>query len=326
MLVLRGRAAEFERDLPFGIFVDALDGAAERPSLASSELAQASVAEERYRWYRSVRCVLEELAAPRPVVLVLDDLHWADDASVELISYLLARPPRGPVMLALAIRPGQAPARLVGALDSAVAGGLAERIELRPLSDVDVDRLVGGEVDRSTRQRLHRESGGNPFYLEQLLRTLPVGAARPLLASAATSDLEIPASVRASISEELSGLAIPARTVVWAAAVLGDPFEPELVAETAGLSQSETLADLDDLLRTELIAATDVPRLFRFRHPIVRRTVYESSGGRMAARRPRPGGTGPGRPRRLRRGPGPPCGAVRQRRRRGRHRSPRGCG
>jgi predicted ATPase len=110
-LVLDARASEYERDLPFGIFADALDdylaslppGRLEAirgedaaalgpifPALAAGDAQTPTGAHqtERHRAYRAVRGLLGRLAARSPVVLALDDVHWSDDASVELISYL----------------------------------------------------------------------------------------------------------------------------------------------------------------------------------------------------------------------------------------------
>ena len=67
---------------------------------------------ERYRSHRAVRALLEQLASTQPLVLVLDDLHWADSASVELLGALLRRPPAAPVLMALAVRPRHVPERL----------------------------------------------------------------------------------------------------------------------------------------------------------------------------------------------------------------------
>jgi len=125
-LVLSGSASELERDLPFSVFVDALDEYVEgldpkqlaalsedvRAELAHvlpsmEELAggrQPALQHERYRSHRAVRSLLERLAETSPLVLVLDDLHWADSASVELLGALLRRPPAAPVLLALARR------------------------------------------------------------------------------------------------------------------------------------------------------------------------------------------------------------------------------
>src|SRR4029079_10031763 len=73
----------------------------------------AGLQDERYRTHRAVRSLLQALAQLPPVVVVLDDLHWADDASLELVAHLLRRPPRGPAGLALAVCP--APGRTVSA-------------------------------------------------------------------------------------------------------------------------------------------------------------------------------------------------------------------
>ena len=66
-----------------------------------------------------MRALLEHLAKTRPLVLVLDDFHWADSASVELLGALLRRPPAAPVLIALAVRPRQMPERLAAALERA---------------------------------------------------------------------------------------------------------------------------------------------------------------------------------------------------------------
>ena len=117
-LVFTGRAAEFERGEAFGVFVDALDdylASLDRHELESLDLELDELAcvfpslarliddppvalpAERYRAHRAVRRLLDGLAGRRPLVLAVDDLHWADTASMELISYLLRRPPRGRV-------------------------------------------------------------------------------------------------------------------------------------------------------------------------------------------------------------------------------------
>src|SRR5687768_7914991 len=133
-LVLAGAASELERDLPFQVFVNALDDYLRgidprlldlldvdvRAELAHvfpalSPFAHVDAARqqhERYLTHRAVRELLERLTATRPLVLILDDFHWADPASVELLGSLLRRPPDAGVLIALAVRPEQLPARL----------------------------------------------------------------------------------------------------------------------------------------------------------------------------------------------------------------------
>jgi len=143
--VLHGRALEFESAVPFAPVVDALDPylavldarrpvrldreqlaelSAVFPSLADRPGAEPpALPAERYRLHRAVCALLAALADRRPLVVLLDDLHWADESSLELVAHLLRRPPAARVLLALAYRPRQAPMRLIGMLDHATRGG-----------------------------------------------------------------------------------------------------------------------------------------------------------------------------------------------------------
>jgi DNA-binding NarL/FixJ family response regulator len=307
-LVLAGSASELERDLPFWVFVDALDeylqglephrlDALEEdiraeladvfPSLARFAAGRGAVVQhERYRTHRAVRTLLERLTANEPLVLVLDDVHWADSASVDLVGALLRRPPERAVLLALAVRPRQVPERLSAALERAHRSRTLVRFELGALSHRDARELLGEAVDSAAATALYEESGGNPFYLEQLARSLiraPAGAA--VVPETSLAVLDVPPAVAAALAEELALLADEARLVLAGAAVAGDPFDPEVAAAAAATSEAAVLDAVDELLRLGLIRQTDVPRRFRFRHPLVRRAVYESTpaGWRLGA-------------------------------------------
>jgi DNA-binding CsgD family transcriptional regulator len=293
-LVLNGRAAEFERDIPFGLIVDALNDyfgslepallralddyvpqelAAIFPALPRDPDSTASRGEgaERYRLHYAVRSVLERLARRQPVLLALDDVHWADAASVEMLAHLLRRF-RGPGLMAVAYR--QAPSRLLAALEGAARAGRGSRLEPGLLTADEAGRLIGVDLDDTTRTMLYRESGGNPFYIEQLVR-----AGRPRRMRAprrvAGSREAVPRAVLAAIHEEVVAISGGSRCALEAAAVAGESFDPELVAAIAEQTVPSVLEALDELLVADFIRPTETPRRFRFRHPIVRRAVYD---------------------------------------------------
>ena len=299
-VVLAGAAAEFESEIPFSVWVDALDAyvvsqnfaeheswdeelgaelAQVFPSLKGSNGAAAAIPDERYRAHRAVSRLLCLIADERPLVLVLDDLHWSDGASLELIAALARREPPAPVLLALGMRPGQAAQRL----GSALTGERVHRLELGHLSEAQARRLLEG-VDARDVAAIYSHGGGNPFYLEQLGRAGEGTDLAAMLGNGA-GEAGVPAAVAGAIAGELESLSAESRALLDGAAVAGEPFEPGLAAAIAELSEQAGLAALDDLLVLDLVRTTDVPRKFIFRHPLVRRAVYQSvrGGWRLAA-------------------------------------------
>jgi ATP/maltotriose-dependent transcriptional regulator MalT len=137
-------------------------------------------------------------------------------------------------------------------------------LRLAPLSEPEAVELVGEAA-----AAIFPQAGGNPFYLEQLARVhdaprVPAGVV----------DVSVPPAVAAALAAELAVLAPDARRVLDAAAVAGDPFEPELAAAVAELPEPAALHALDELLVRALVRPAAVPRRFTFRHPVVRHAVY----------------------------------------------------
>jgi predicted ATPase len=225
-LWLAGRASELERDLPFGVWVDAL---AEHCATLGPERLERLVGEhvdelapalggtlsglqdERYRTHRAVRELLEALATRTPIVLALDDLHWADEASLELVAHLLRRPPRAPLLLALAYRPAPVRALLAGAVASAERDGTVTEHALDPLTRPDAEALLGDDVPGPVRDAIYAEGGGNPFFLEQLARAPARGAGTGGLDDVALAGVQVPPLVAAALSEDLTQLSAAAR-------------------------------------------------------------------------------------------------------------------
>ena len=245
-LVLGGGGAELERDVPYGVFVHALDdylgGLMDAPWLAGlgdqtlevlrrvfpaldlTEELDLVGGDDRYRIHRALRALLGRLAASRPLVLVLDDLHWADAASREAIVHLVRQPPVAPVLLALAWRVGQAPV-----LERALADVARQRpgleMMLAPLSEAEVAEMLGGDVAPATRALIYRESGGNPFYAQELAVS---GESIEGAQSSAGSIWGVPGPVLAAVRGEIERLSPAGHRLVRGGAVAGDPFNLEL--------------------------------------------------------------------------------------------------
>lgn len=297
--VLAGWATEFERDVPFGMFRNLLDdhlGAGDHPltGLAAGELRllpavfpgladpggaedPGLVAGERYRLHRAVRALLENIAGDAGLVLVLDDLHWADEGSVELLDHLLRHPPRAAVLLAVAYRPRQASARLDHAMESAVQRGLATVLKVGPLTAAEADGLLPAGLGPTRREQLYQASGGNPFYLEILARHRPGGEPVGQLAAGEP--------VRAALAADFATLTRPRQRLVHAAAVAGDEFDAGLLAAVAEFPEPDVLAALDELVSRDLLRPSGVTGRFRFRHPLLRSAAYQHAGAgwRLAA-------------------------------------------
>src|SRR5918999_1162889 len=230
---------EPERDVPFGLVIDALDDhvatlhprriesvgadlAAVLPAAAACSDAPTCCpgAGERFRSHRALRALVEMLGRERPVALLLDDLHWADDASIELVLHLLRRPPRAPHLLAFALRPVEPAPRVLHATRAAAGSRL---ISLSPLTHEASLELIGHIPDTSRRERLAREAAGNPLFLQELARV----AGEPGDA--------LPPTLLAAVQLEVGALPAAARALLEGAAVAGDPFDPELAAAAAGV-------------------------------------------------------------------------------------------
>jgi predicted ATPase/DNA-binding NarL/FixJ family response regulator len=297
-LVLRGRGAELDRNAPFGVWVDALDDHVARlgldrlkrmlgprigelarvlPSAAVDGPPGLALPDERYHAHRAARALLEEVARARRAMVLLDDLHWADPASLELLVHLLRRPPAAPLLIGVAFRSGRLPPWVTTALEAADRDGLVCDVRLEPLDAADIDALLGMRLDVPVREELSRVSGGNPFYLLELGRSGCAAQVAPVPGFAGAL-VDLPPAIAAALGQEIFTLSEPARRLAQGAAVAGDPVELSLAAAAADLSEPAALAALDAPVAAGLLCPTDVPRAYRFRHPIVRRAVYESAG------------------------------------------------
>ncbi|MFI6791749.1 ATP-binding protein [Nonomuraea sp. NPDC050383] len=290
--VLDGSATEFERLVPFGMYVDAftrmsdehdepggagpgvLAEAALRTLLSAGETSDTERGRlDRYHTYRGIRALLNHLATDRGVVLAFDDLHWADGPSLELTEFLLRRPPAAGFLLAVACRSSMIPPMVAEAV--ARRDRRVTRLSLAPLDENGVALLMPSDTSPRRRTLMYRVSGGNPLFLRALLdaddHTLAeLADGRPGAALALEREL------LAVLRGELDRLTPAARRAAHAAAVAGELASPVVIAHVAELDAATAAAAVDELCRQGL--GTLAGARFAFHHPLVRGVAYDTCG------------------------------------------------
>ncbi|QLY27560.1 AAA family ATPase [Nocardia huaxiensis] len=214
---------------------------------------------DRTRLFGEILTVLEQLAATRPLVLILEDLHWSDDATRELLTFLTTNIADGECLMVGTYRPGAGPLRpLLAELRRNPAVRL---LDLPPLTRHEVGRqlaaLLGREPESTLITTVFERSGGNPLFVEALGHT--------------------PDHLSADLNELLlgfqSGLTPEARVALRTAAVIGSPIRHELLTATADLPSPTLNRALRELIDRHLLLVADTA--YDFRHVLIRRAVYE---------------------------------------------------
>jgi hypothetical protein len=228
--------------------------------------------EARYRLFEATVNLLR-VAASAPLLIVLEDVHWADEASLGLLE-LLAQELGGTRLLLLITYRDRDSGRLPRSLAEAVRRG--ERIALRGLDTDAVAAIVarGGAVEPSSSlvARLSEVTGGNPFFLGELLRTLVQEGRLDASVSAATP-LPLPDSIRASIRRHLDVLGEADRELLSVAAVAGYEFDVTLLELATELPPAVVLERLEAPIAHGVVVDESAGR-FRFAHALLRETLY----------------------------------------------------
>jgi DNA-binding CsgD family transcriptional regulator len=278
-------ATQYERHAPFGMFSAvfeelARDGGLDGETRAAVNVvlgvpdvsaAPGTTGLERYRLHRLLTRALAGASRPPGSVIVLDDCHWADAASLELIEHLLKDPPR-PGIIAVAYRTGQAPPRLVAAL---ARGRLpVARLTLGPLSRSDIHKLLPDQMP-GRRARVCRVSGGNPLYV-QALASVDDAVLNALDLPPEVGPDHIPPGLPSVLGTELDALGEAERGVAHALAVTGGSADLDILVSVADRRVPDVAAAIDELVARGIVRARG--SRFFFRHPLVRAAAYQSAG------------------------------------------------
>jgi len=236
--------------------------------------------DERYRLFEGVTGFLLNIArAGEPgLLLALEDLHWADEATLLLLEHLGRRLPETPLLVVATCRTAEADLSqaFTAVVSSLERGRLCERLEIPPLSTEEAARLVehlaGSPPALSVVEAVHEETGGNPFFLEEVIRHLRAEG-RDLADRDAVANMTIPESVRQAISVRLSRLRPEGARALQLASALGDPFSFDTLAAAAGGELASLLDALDEASACGFVR-DEGSGDYHFSHALVRETVY----------------------------------------------------
>jgi DNA-binding SARP family transcriptional activator len=312
-LVLRGRNYDTRAGLPYGLVMEALGGALEAPGLGGTDpqwLAElsrlmpglrrrfpglpeptlAGGAEEAWRLVEAVSQVLLAISAEQPVAVAIDDLQWADGESCNLIHSVVRRLEQAPVLWCATLTLGEltrdAPAaRLSRALRARLR---AAAVMLTPLGEDDVWEMIRdmGRIrvptgGRRLAARVHEVTGGNPFYVIELLRTLftqgwlavdsTSGEWLAAPSSGPSTEIAMAPTVHDAIAERIESLPPALHDLLLTIALAGGGCRPDLLSHVHGISRLRAATMADGLVERYLVVEEE--GTYRPAHPVIARVV-----------------------------------------------------
>jgi DNA-binding SARP family transcriptional activator len=251
--------------------------------------ARAEVEGDRYQVFDAVNRWVRAIAGRRRLVLVLDDMHWADRPSLLLLEYLLRSSTQAPVLIVATYR--QTDANVSGWFSESLAGirrtTSVESIGLRGLSPAETQELLEAAIGRTLNDHeatgaanLQRHTGGNPFFLQEVVRDLrEAGRSLEAWSVANAQELMLPERMRDVVRWRLRQLSAVCMRVLSAASALGDEFDIGTVRDAIDCDEETLLLALDEARLAGVI--TESSREFDthcFTHAVVRQALYHELG------------------------------------------------
>jgi DNA-binding CsgD family transcriptional regulator len=306
--VIEGRCSSTESSVPYAPFMDALRfriarGEGEEvakvlgplrailapifPELEGSPAPSDQAAHrDRERPYALIFGVLERLATDDPMVLVLEDVHWADQTSLELLHHLAHRANSLRLMMVVTYRSDELHAahplrRLLGSMARDRVG---EDMRLQPLDREGTTEMLRCmlevEPDPAFAAEIWRRSEGNPFFVEELVSVLADGGILEPTADAASAlaRTRLPSTVSEAILARVNALGPRAMETLSAASVIGRIVEFEDLREVLGISEEDLVEILEQLVAHQLLREERNERgeCYAFPHALMQETLYES--------------------------------------------------
>jgi DNA-binding CsgD family transcriptional regulator len=304
--VLSARASELDRDFPLGVVrqlfepivagsglqsrAELLDGAAAlaaplfEPAPAGRPPDASGGGDASIELFHGLYWLTANLAEQGPLVLAIDDVHWADAGSLRFLQFLVPRLDELPVLVALTSRLAE-PGFERDGIDALTTDPIAHVLRPAPLGEDAVATLVSGSLgappDPSFSGACREATGGNPFLLRELLRELATDGVEPAADAVRLVSQLAPPTVARAVLLRLARLGDDASALARALAVLGDGAPLRRVAELAGIAE-ERAAEAATALAA--VGILDTEAGLAFAHPILRAAVYGEIGGLQRSR------------------------------------------
>jgi DNA-binding SARP family transcriptional activator len=260
---------------------------------AGPALAPADPETRRYMLFEAVSLLLADAAVRAPVLLVLDDLHWADRGTLHLLRHVVRAPHEAALMIVGTYRPADVGPEhpLTAVLADLRRDRLFERISLDGLDEHQVADLIASHAGHAAPggvvNAVHERTDGNPFFVEEVMRDLIetgvlVEREGRWDSTLSPDEIGVPEGVKEVLESRLRRLSAGCRSVLAHAAVLGREFSFEVLTAMAGSGDDDVIEALEEAGEAQLVLEQD--GVHAFTHALVRETLY---GGLSAPRRQR---------------------------------------
>ncbi len=242
---------------------------------------------DKFRLFESVRKFLALLASKQPLYVVLDNINWADQSSLDLLYYLVRTLRKNPIFFFLVYRIEEADDSIFqNMLHLMVREKLYEEIILEPLRTSDVARMLSLIIDAAPPFELtdyiFNESGGNPFFIEELMKSLEINDAlvwdKGRCVFNKNKRVAIPNSIEGVVERKLTILGGEACGLLRYAAVIGRDFDFAFLKDVTGMNEGHLFDLMDDILRMRLLKESGGEQ-YCFAEEIIREVIYNRIGG-----------------------------------------------
>lgn len=294
-----GQCSQIEQAMPYAPLRDLLQRtAAQTPTQLAADLAAHIALPDRRRppatypeldQYQLVHLIVQfvgELTQQGPHVLIFEDLHWSDDATLALLPYLVQHSSNHPLLLVGTYRSDEIGPALEQCLVWLDRTPHVHEVHLTPLTRREVDLMLraifaqNGPVRTQFLDALYALTEGNPFYVEEALKSMMMAGDLLLVEGGVWTDrplaeFHIPRSARHAVEQRTASINPAARAVLTLAAVAGRGFDFTLLQRLAGLDEAQLLNHLRELIEAQFLEETSADRLV-FRHALTRQCIYSA--------------------------------------------------